>query len=182
MKKEYYYFLFLGLLLSCLNEKDYSRSQKMIPDHTLYVAGMIEYSSDTTHHYPEIVVGYFTQVIRKDEPYSREDYLTEYTGIYTPILLRQVQATAHYFKLKWEPETEAIVSITGPLGATKEKKVVLTHEGNGIYGDMNYALPRMPNGKYKLRITLPDGSIFGAVTRIPEAVNFNHSRFYRYSR
>lgn len=143
----------------------------MIPDHTLYVAGMIEYSPDTTHHYPQIVVSYFTQVIRKDEPYSGEDYLMEYTDIYTPMLLRQIVATAHLFQLKWEPETKAIVSIKGPLGTTKEKKVIFTHEGHGIYGDVNYALPRIPNGKYKLRITLPNGSTFGAVTHIPEPVN-----------
>src|SRR5699024_9044309 len=136
--KEYYYLLFLALLLSCSNEKEYySQTHKMISDHTLYVAGMIEYSPDKTHRYPQIVVGYFTRAVRKDEPYSQEDHLMEYTGLYTPILLRQVLATSHYFQLKWESENEAIVSIKGPLGTTKEKKVVLTHEGNGIYGDVN---------------------------------------------
>lgn len=173
MEKNMYIILSLVFLVSCTTGSQQEPLPPMIPDHTPYIAGMIEFSPDTTHHYPEIVVGYFTEAdINLDEPYNRDDYLTAYPEIYTPSLLRQVIKTSQIFELNWDAETNAEVSVRGPLGTPKEKTITFTHEGNGVYGDRTYALPRTANGKYELRVTLPDGRTFGSRTYIPEAVDF----------
>lgn len=174
MNKAIYSILLLFTSAACSTSPDSGGfPPKMVPDRTPYIAGMIEFSPDTTHHYPEIVIGYFSDIYETEDIFSYGKLLNRYTypGIYTPALLRQLCVTSILYGLQWEPESEAIVMVRGPLGTAKEKTVKFIHEKNGVYGDQKYALPRIPNGKYELRITLPDGRIFGARTHIPEAVN-----------
>src|SRR5699024_812349 len=87
-----------------------------------------------------------------------------------PVLLDQLIDITTLFGLIWEAETNAKVSVQGPLGTANEKTVVFTHEGKGIYGDVNYALKRVPNGKYKLTVKLSDGRIYQSMTHIPATV------------
>lgn len=175
MKKEIYTLLFI-FVLSCSTATEHN-PPKVIPDHTPYIAGLIEFSPDTTHHYPEIVVGYFTDVHETGDPsVKKKEAFDSYPtpkDIYTPILLKQVRSTGINFGLLFEPETKAVVSVRGPIGSAKEKKILFIHEGYGVYGDQNYALSRVPNGEYELRVILPDGRTFGALTHIPQAVNFS---------
>lgn len=150
---------------------------KMVPDHTPYIAGLIEASPDTTHHYPEVVVGYFTdnfiskKYYLKHKEMERKKLLFSYSGIYSPQILTQLIETSLLFGLTWEAEPNAKVRVIGPLDTPKEKTVVFTHEGKGIYGDVNYELERIPNGRYKLLVTLSDGRTYQSITHIPDAVN-----------
>lgn len=164
--------LLLVLSISCgTNIQPETPIPKMVPDRTPYIAGLIEASPDTTHHYPEIVVGYFTDIYtNQNEPYI-PGLVYENPGIYTPELFRQLNQTSILFGLQFEPEPEAVVTVRGPLGLSNEQKVTFTHEENGIYGDMNYALKRVPGGKYRLRVELPSGDTYGLITQIPEATN-----------
>lgn len=143
--------------------------QKMMPDNTPYIAGLIEASYDTTHHYPEVVVGYMTDVNDSFHP----DVLTSYPAIYNPTLLTQLVKSSYGFGFAFEAETEATVTVTGPLDTAKEQTVIFIHEGKGVYGDQNYELPREPEGRYRLDITLPDGREYTAQTIIPEAVDMS---------
>jgi hypothetical protein len=141
---------------------------KMVPDHTPYIAGFVEASPDTTPHYSQIVVGYFTDTQNLHDPgilLSRH-----YPGIYSPMLIKQLLGTSILFALSWQPESNAVVKVSGPLGAPKEKKVTFTSEGKGIYGDVNYMLPRVTNGQYQLHVTLPDGRTYVSKTHIPGAI------------
>ena len=156
---------------SCATDPGNKPIPKMVPDHTPYIAGLIEASPDTTHHYPEIVVGYFTDIYTDEKDPFFSGVLREYPGIYSPTLLRQVVQTSILFGLAWAPESKAKVIVNGPLGTPQEQTVNFTHEGNGVYGDKDYALPRIPQGKYRLRVTLPDGRTYGQITQIPEATD-----------
>ena len=143
MKKEIQFLLLILISISCATNPGQQPIPKMVPDHTPYIAGLIEASPDTTHHYPEIVVGYFTDIYTKGKDPDFPGVLREYTGIYSPTLKRQVVQTSILYGLTWEPETKAKVTIWGPLGAPEERKVIFTHEGNGIYGDEHYKLTRI---------------------------------------
>lgn len=164
--------------ISCTTGTEQDRiPPKRIPDHTPYIAGLIEASPDTTHHYPEVVVGYFTdnfistKYYRKHKRTERKTLLHSYPGIYSPQLLTQLLETSIYFALSWEPEPNATVSVRGPLRMPQEKTVTFIHEGRGIYGDVNYDLERVPNGRYKLLVKLPDGRTYQSITHIPAAVS-----------
>lgn len=174
--------LFLSLILivaACHDEvstndmKYYGpTAPKMVPDHTPYIIGLIQYSPDTTFHYPEVVVGYFTdtRVYGADLSNGIHPQL-HYKGLYSIMLTTQLTRTSLSFDLSWQPESHAVVKVSGPLGTPQEKQVTFTSEGNGVYGDVNYALPRIADGKYKLRVKLPDGRVYGSKTYIPDSVS-----------
>lgn len=158
--------------ISCATNPSQKPIPKMVPDHTPYIAGLIEFSPDTTHHYPEIIVGYFTDVYEDQRVRYAPGVLRNYPGIYSPTLLRQLVQTSILYGLQWEPEMEAIVKVQGPLGTAKERTVTFAHERKGIYGDSNYALSRIPNGRYRLKVILPDGRAYTAITHIPKVAPF----------
>lgn len=162
----------LLLSISCTTDPGSEAIPKMVPDHTPYIAGLIEASPDTTHHYPEIIVGYFTDIYTDENNPRFPGLLYKYPGIYSPTLIRQITQTSILFGLAWEPETKATVTVRGPLDTSQEQTVTFIHEGNGIYGDKKYELPRMANGRYELRVELPDGRTYGNQTLIPESVEF----------
>ena len=140
---------------------------KMVADNTPYIAGLIEASNDTTHHYPEVIVGYFTDTQNYNAPgiLQRNDY----PGVYNPTLIRQIVQTSILFSLSYQPESKAIVKVRGPLNMSQEKEVTFVSEGNGVYGDQAFALPRVPGGRYQLQVELPQGRSYSSTTYIPEA-------------
>ncbi|MBO6801633.1 MAG: hypothetical protein JJ892_15290, partial [Balneola sp.] len=83
---------------------------KIIPDDTPFIAGLLEATNDTVHHYPEIVVGYV----------SDGNFVPEYKEVkdiqelYNPTLWTQVVRTLQRFELTFEAESEAKVMVTGP--------------------------------------------------------------------
>lgn len=141
----------------------------MVPDHTPYIAGLIEASYDTTHHYPEVVVGYFTDTQNIHDP----GILLErrYPAIYSPILMKQVTITSILFALSFQPETNAKVTVQGPLGTPKNRTVKFKHEEKGVYGDINSKLRLIPNKKYILTVKFPDGRTYQSKTHIPAATS-----------
>jgi hypothetical protein len=171
--------LFVFLLMigaACRNSEIPDTPQlKMIPDHTPYIAGLIEASPDTTFHYPEIVVGYFTDTNTLDDPsilVNQKNHrpIHYYTGLYSIMLVRQLTVTSVVFGLSWQPESHAVVKVRGPLGTPQEKEITFTSEGNGVYGDKAYALPRIAEGHYRLQVKLPDGRNYVSTTYIPKFV------------
>lgn len=163
-------YLLLITLTACVTDSSGEEHvPKMLPDRTPYIAGLIEVSYDTTHHYPEVVVGYFTDSQNLNDP----NIIYSYPEIYSTTLKTQVVKTSYGFSLGYQPETEATVTVTGPLDTSKEQTVTFQHENNGVYGDQNYALPREPEGRYRLEVTLPDQRKYIADTVIPEAVDMS---------
>jgi hypothetical protein len=174
MKKLIYCFLIFTFFVSCSdNPVQKQPPPKVVPDHTPYIAGLIEASSDTTFHYPEVLVGYFTDTRAGHHPPEGMLARHHYKGLYNLTLFRQVTQTSIAFALSWQPESNAVVKVRGPLGTSKEKEVKFSSEGNGVYGDKGYSLARIPDEKYKLLVTLPDGRTYTAKTHIPEATTLN---------
>lgn len=170
MKKPFSYIVISSLLLFCSCTTNVSENEaptKFVPDHTLFIAGLVEFSPDTSHHYPEVVIGYFSDIRNTQNP----DYLFNYPEIYNPTLLTQVVKTSYGFGLGFEPEEEAKVIVRGPIGETDEQRVTFNHETKGVYGDQNSSLALIPNGRYELTVELPGGQTYIANTYIPDAVN-----------
>lgn len=138
---------------------------KFVPDHTPYIAGLIEATDDTVHHFPEVVVGSMSDPLNPHHP----NILTSYPGLCNTSLWAQVVKTAQYFKLIFKPEKNAKVQVKGPLDSKKEQTVVYHHLRNGVYGDSNYELDLLPNQKYRLTVILPDGERYQSTTIIPES-------------
>jgi hypothetical protein len=109
--------------------------QQMIPDGTPYIAGLVEATNDTVHHFPEVVVGYMTDVVWDTDNWNHPDMLDNYPGLYNPTLWTQVVKTSEYFGFGYQAESEAVVKITGPLNHPKQKTVKYSSFGNGVYGD-----------------------------------------------
>jgi hypothetical protein len=105
-------------MYSCTSNTTGSESlpDKFIPDHTPYIAGFVEATNDTVHHFPEVVVGYVTDV----EGFEYSGSLEDYPRLYNPTLLTQLVKTSHAFGLRFEPEHNASVWVTGPLGTCME--------------------------------------------------------------
>lgn len=169
MKNKLIYTSLIILCLSCGTQPSVEHFPDFVPSHTPYIAGLIEASYDTTHHYSEVVVGYFTDIYEDANKRYIPGLLYKYPGIYNPDLLNQLVETSILFGLSWQPETDAIVQVSGPLGTLKERTVTFKHEGKGIYGDNHYKLPLIPNERYKLTVILPDGRTYQSITHIPEA-------------
>ena len=136
---------------------------KIIPDDTPFIAGLLEATNDTVHHYPEIVVGYV----------SDGNFVPEYKEVkdiqelYNPTLWTQVVRTLQRFELTFEAESEAKVMVTGPLNKVQQKTVVYIHEGNGVYGDVNSELELLAGEKYLLEVKLPGERGYKKETIIP---------------
>lgn len=168
MKKRAILIILCIITISCTTNPSGEESQpKMVPDRTPYIAGLIEASNDTLHHYPEVVVGYVTDSQNFDDP----NILNSYPEIYSPTLLTQVVKTSFAFSLGFDPEADATVLVRGPIGKNNEQEIIFSHKDNGVYGDVNSALPLEPNGEYTLNVTLPDGREYVRKTYIPEATS-----------
>lgn len=159
------FWLFFALFISCesqnpVEESDYIR---FVPDNTPFIVGVLEATEDTVHHYPEVYVSTVTSL----EGQNRNALWTA-PGVWWPILNGQIAFPTGRFNLERTPDTEASVSVTGPLGSDKEKTVLFTHEGKGVYGDQEYELTLEGGETYKLFVTMGDGRRYAAATRIPE--------------
>src|SRR5699024_11182794 len=97
--------------------------------------------------------------------------LQHYQGLYNLTLMRQLTHTSVTFSLSWQPESNAVVKVRGPLDHPDEKEVTFVSEGNGVYGDQNFELPRMACRHYKLEIKPPDGRSYTSTTYIPDSVH-----------
>lgn len=167
-------FCYIVLLYSCNSptaEDEFL--QKMIPDHTPYISGLVEATNDTVHHFPEVVIGYMTDVVWDTHNWHHPDMLDGYQGLYNPTLWTQVVGTSQYCGFGYQAESKAKVSVTGPLNQTKQEKVQYTSLGNGVYGDKNYQLDLEAGERYRLDVTLPDQRRYVATTIIPNEVSVN---------
>lgn len=164
-------FVSLLLMVSCsspVKEQDTS-DFTFIPDNTPFIAGFIEATNDTVHHYPEVIVGYFTneREYLLEELYQASDPSPD---VYSPDLLTQLVKTMNHFKFVYESEEQATVTVTGPLNHPRKKEVIYTNQSNGLYGDVNAELPLLAGENYRIDIELPDGRAYSSTTVIPSSV------------
>lgn len=150
---------------------DLTKQTKMIPDHTPYISGLVEATDDTVHHFPEVVVGYMSDVVWDTDDWHHPEILRNYPRLYNPTLWTQVVKTSQYFGFGYKPETEAEVIVTGPLDHPNKQSVRYFSLGNGVYGDAGYSLPLFAGERYKLKVTLPDERTYTAETIIPGKVD-----------
>lgn len=168
------FFSFIVVLTSltyCTSVVDQDKTTpKFIPDHTPYIAGLIEATHDTVHYFPEVVIGYFTDPLNS---YNEEILNPDkaYPNLYNTTLIAQLTKTSRFFGLLFEPEINAMVTVQGPLNTEYERNTLYTHIGNGVYGDKEYQLKLLPGQQYRLMVTLPDERKYQAVTVIPNAVD-----------
>jgi len=143
--------------------------QKLVPDNTPFIASLLEVTDDTVHHYPEVYVGTvtFNEGFNDNLPCCPPA-----KGIWWPTLNAQVMKTARRMDLVRSHINKAQVSITGPLDTEHSKKVHFKNEGLGVYGDQNYELELIEEGRYRLDVTLPDSSRYRAVTTLPQMAQF----------
>ena len=145
---------------------------KMIPDRTPYVGALLDYSPDTTLIAPEVWVGYMTDSLgmpgEQYDPYRDARVMqTIFPAIWNPPLNAHVINTAHYAHFVPEPEAQADVSITGPLGRPEERRSVLAHLRSGAYREPAPTLAVVPGGRYRLDVRLPGGHAYQAETTVP---------------
>lgn len=163
-----YFHLFLPVfLIGCdlLSGNEQESFIKLVPDNTLFVVSLLETSPDTIHHYPEVFVGRVHNV-EHDLPFNPDGPQVE--GIWWPVISAQVHNLCSRLNLVRIPESGALVSIEGPLQSEDQKKVIFEEEGNGVYGDHLQKLKLVPEGEYRLEVTLKGGSHYQAVTTLPE--------------
>lgn len=142
---------------------------KYIPDKTPYIAGLIEATEDTVHHFPEVIVGYFTDPLDYQHPGIRWDH-DYYPNVLNTDLLTQLLKTSTFFELIYEFEIDAEVIVKGPQNSPEEKQVKFTGLEKGLFGDINHDLVLIPGGTYTLTVKLPDKRIYSSTTKIPESI------------
>lgn len=166
-----YLYLVWGLVIfiqGCDIFKKNSNYNPLIPEETPFIVGILEATNDTVHHYPEVYVGYLSQ------PKGFETNLVwKIPGIWWPVTNVQVTRPATRMGLKREHDTEAKVTIKGPLGESNETKVRFAHTGKGVYGDVQYQLPLIGGESYRLSVTMGDDRLYTATTQIPELFEWN---------
>ncbi len=157
-------------IISCdLTMKLPDINNKIIPDNTPFITGIIEASNDSTFYYPQITVGYVS-----DADFSNEiRLLKNIPGLFSPTQLIQIYKTVRGFNLNYHYENEAQVIIKGPLGQENEKKILLDNEDFGVYGDTKSDLMLLPGHYYELYVKLTDGRVFTSKTHIPSNVSFS---------
>lgn len=156
--------LFFNSSCDVFQSKDDDRFVKVVPDNTIFIASALEATEDTVHHYPEVYVGSVTHV---EDYYLNRLCCESIEGIWWPVLNAQVNKTARTADLVRTDINDAKVSITGPLGSTREQIVTFAGEGLGVYGDQQYELELVPNSRYRLDVTLADGRSYRAFTTLP---------------
>lgn len=157
------------LLFGCNVFNSENNSNKLVPDNTPFIASTLEVTEDTVHHYPEVYVG---RVKFKAGYYDDRLCCQVIPGIWWPTLNAQVNKTARRMSLIRTNIDDANVTITGPLNSEKKKSVTFKSEGQGVYGDQNYELELIENGRYRLDVTMADGSHYRAFTTLPELANW----------
>lgn len=138
---------------------------RLIPDRTPYIAGLVEATYDTVHHFPEVFVGYVSDPAFVSDPFNYFYYTNE--TVYNTTLWAQITGTIQMSKLVTEHEEDAVVIVTGPMGESEEQTVNYTYINEGIYGDTHSELVLKPRSTYRLDVTLPDGRSYTRTTTIP---------------
>lgn len=156
------------LLQGCDVLKKDSDYTPLIPEKTPFITGVLEATADTVHHYPEVFVG----TLSDPEGFQAKPVWTT-PGIWWPVTNAQVTRPVTRMDLKRVADTEAKVTVMGPIGQPNERIVQFTHEGNGIYGDVGYQLHLIGGGTYRLSVVMSDGRRYMAETRIPELFDLN---------
>jgi hypothetical protein len=152
--------------INCATNSDNLEPQfRLIPDRTPYIAGLIEATNDTVHHYPEVFVAYVSDPAFVDDPFNYFFY--DNSTVYNSTLHAQITGTIRKSRLVTEHEEEAIVRVTGPIGLPEESSVRYKYEGEGVYGDTDSELILHAGVQYRLDVTLPDGRIYTRTTSIP---------------
>ncbi|XWN37841.1 MAG: hypothetical protein ROO71_02715 [Balneola sp.] len=165
------FLIFAYQLVGCEKTPINNSSDKVyniIPDRTPFIAGLLEATNDTVHHYPEVVVGYVSDG-KFNSDYSEIQNIEE---LYNPTLWTQVIRTLQRFILIYKGESEAKVMVTGPLNKVQQKKVEYTHEGNGVYGDVSSDLELVAGDEYLLEVILPDGRFYAKKTKLPTSIEW----------
>lgn len=168
MKKLISFSVLALLLLNCMttsSEKEHGN--KIIPDKTPFVSGILDFSNDTTHYYPQVVVGYVSDA-RFIENYRE---LKNITGLFSPTHLAQIVQTLRRFQLQFYLDSTALVQVTGPLNSNDSKTIEFELEKNSVYGDVKSQLKVSTGESYRLNVELSDGRKFESITYIPEEVN-----------
>lgn len=141
-------------------------SIKIMPDKTPYVVGLLEASPDTTHHHPQIFVGYLTDPLDRYYKPGADPLSAGFKHIWSPTLWAQIYKKVGFFHLQIRKEDGAIVKLIGPLeGQTKE--IILKYEGDGVYGDIHRQLNIEAEKTYRLAVDYPDGRKYQAETTVP---------------
>lgn len=156
-------YLCIGLLQGCDILKKDSNYTPLIPEGTPFIVGVLEATQDTVHHYPEVYVGYLSQ----PKGFEAENVWTT-EGIWWPVTNALVTRPVTRMDLKRVPDTEAKVTIRGPLNHSMVRTVQFTHEGKGVYGDNNYDLSLVGGEKYRLSVIMGDSRRYTAITTIPK--------------
>jgi hypothetical protein len=140
---------------------------KLVPDDTPFIVSTLEFSPDTLYHHAQVYVARVTDL----PDYRLFDDPERNVGneVWNPTMWAQVAWKLDDLGLAPEPEPEAAVSITGPLGQPNEQNVALAYERDGVYGDLAGQLSVEPEQRYRLDVVYPDGSAYTAETRVPRA-------------
>ena len=164
-----YVIYFILLLSGCNVFNSENSSNKLVPDKTPFIASTLEVTEDTVHHYPEVYVG---RVKFKAGYYDNRICCQVIPGIWWPVLNAQVNKIARRMSLVRTDIDDANVTITGPLNNENKKTVQFQSEGLGVYGDQNYELELIEKGRYRMDVTMADGSGYRAFTTLPELANW----------
>ena len=122
--------IFMASILGCQNISNNKPlgTDRIIPDKTPFITGIIEASNDTVFYYPQVTVGYATDA-QFATPYFNVHHIP---GLFSPTQWTQVVRTIERFELSYEFEDEAEVWIKGPLSHKNEKGFFLLVEGGRI--------------------------------------------------
>ena len=163
--------IFMASILGCQNISNNKPlgTDRIIPDKTPFITGIIEASNDTVFYYPQVTVGYATDA-QFATPYFNVHHIP---GLFSPTQWTQVVRTIERFELSYEFEDEAEVWIKGPLSHKNEKTVHLKNEGFGVYGDVSNELQLIPGKLYLLNVSLPDGRSYVEDTIIPDSIRID---------
>lgn len=172
MKKSFLIPIVFFSVVSCKQQITDGKEKiaKFIPDNTPYISGLLEVTNDTSHHYSEVVVGYFTNHIdfTYDEIFSLSD---EAPGVYNTDLMTQLIRSMTWLGMSYQAEKNAKVSVTGPLSHPLEKEVRLENNNDGLYNDVNSSIKLVAGEFYRLDVRLPDGRSYSNTTQIPSEVS-----------
>jgi hypothetical protein len=152
--------------------KDPVLDGKMVPDRTVLIASHLDASpEDSLYNLPaEVYVAYATASGGTyDEQYRIVSDPDAFPGVYAielPSLNAFVMETSYKAGLRYEPEPDAVVTLTGPIGGAGEQTVTLAHQGAGRYND-GRRLSREAEATYRLNVTLPDGRAYASETTLP---------------
>lgn len=163
--------------------KDPVLDGKMVPDRTVMIASHLDASpEDSLYNLPaEVYVAYATASGGVyDEQYRITQDPDAFPGVYA-IELASLNAfvieTSYKAGLRYDPEPDAQVSLTGPLGQAGEQTVALTHQGAGRYNDGG-RLSREAEATYRLNVTLPDGRSYASETTLPGTPQGQLAEYY----